>query len=42
VLDRKVDEVGVNKDMVGWAKLGVVGKEEANFLFFEFLDADVV
>ncbi len=33
VLDRKVDEVGVEQDSVGWTERSVVGEEHAGGLF---------
>lgn len=42
MLDREVDEVGINEDMVGWPKLRVVGEEEPYFLLFQLLNTHVV
>ena len=42
MLDREIDEVGVDEHVVGRAKLSVVGEEKPNFLLLELLDADVI
>ena len=42
VLDTKVDEIRVQKNVVGWSQRAIVFKEHADFLLFQLLQFDFV